>query len=271
MNKIAHDPNPAATFFAKQGARASKHAEAAYGRSISHLPPVIRDVLGKPVSFYRESPGDITSTAGPLTHIGFVLDCSGSMQHGKQATINGFNEQLRVVQAGAAVVGGNTRFTEVYFNDVVQPRQVAGPIDQVALLTDATYQPDGYTALFDALGQTVAALLLTPDIWAPKTATLVTVFTDGEENASQLYSAAVLKDLIERLEATDRWTFALVGPNETVGGLAELLAVKEKNVAGYDVSSIEDKELAFQRVRDAKMKFMAKRAVGETMADDLYE
>ncbi len=270
MSKPAYDPNPAGTFFAKRNAQAQKYAEAFHGGSIGHLPPVIREVLSKPVSFYRETPPDTTSTAAPLTHIAFVLDRSGSMQHGKQATINGFNEQLRVVQAGAAVVG-TTLFTEVHFNQMVEPRQVAGPIDQVAQLTDASYQPDGYTALFDALGQTVAALLLTPDIWAPQTATLVTLFTDGQENASHLYSPPILKDLIERLEATDRWTFALVGPDETVTDLAKLLSVKEKNVAGYDVGSIADKELAFQRVRDAKMKFMATRARGGTMADDLYE
>lgn len=42
-------------------------------------------------------------------------------------------------------------------------------------------------------------------------------------------------------------------------------------MVSYDVSSIAEREVAFGRVRDAKMKFMFKRAMGATVASDLYE
>lgn len=60
-------------------------------------------------------------------------------------------------------------------------------------------------------------------------------------------------------------------PNETISRLAELLAAKETNVVSYDVSSIAEREVGFGRVRDAKMKFTSKRAIGATVASDLYE
>ena len=47
--------------------------------------------------------------------------------------------------------------------------------------------------------------------------------------------------MVRRLEATGRWTFALVGPQQTVSGLADMLAVKACNVAGYDETSIAEK------------------------------
>ena len=138
-------------------------------------------------------------------------------------------------------------------------------------LTVGTYQPQGNTALLDAIGSTIAALLQTPDINSPNTATLVTTFTDGQENASRVYSAETIKAMVQRLEATGRWTFALLGPQSTVTGLADMLAVKAKNVSGYDESSVADKRMAFSKMAMASEEIMYARKEGQTQFNDLYD
>jgi len=228
-------------------------------------------LLAKPVSWYEEmrTQAAADASATPLTNVAFVLDKSGSMQNGIGTTIEGFNEQVRVVREGAAGAG-ETTFTDVQFSTQVEVRRVASSLEKLVPLTEETYRPDGMTALHDALGDTIAALLQTRRIEAPRTATLVTVFTDGEENSSRRYSAEVLSELIKRLEATGRWTFALVGPHGGVTALAEMLSVKPANVAAYNPASVEERHVAFARTARASASYMSMRKAGVTQAAGLY-
>lgn len=234
------------------------------------IPTAVQELLAKPVSFYKEHQSEAASTNAPLTNIAFVLDCSGSMSHGKEATIEGFNAQVEVIREGAKDAGATT-FTDVQFSSEVNLRTIAGDLDHLAPLNNETYLPGGNTALLDAIGATVAALLTTKDIHATDTATLVTTFTDGQENASRIYSAAMIRDMVQRLEATGRWTFALVGPQQTVAGLADLLSVRASNVAGYDETSVADKTDAFRKVALANERVMYKRKGGGKQFDSLYD
>ena len=234
------------------------------------IPAVIHTLLARPVSYYQENPAEPDAQKAPLTNIAFVLDCSGSMNHGKGATIEGFNSQVEVVREGAKEAG-NTTFTDVHFSDQVELRCVAGNLKVLQPLSDQTYRPGGGTALYDAIGCTVAALLQTPDINSQDTAVLVTVFTDGGENHSRVYDGATIKAIIERLEASGRWTFALVGPLQTVTSLATSLSVNERNIAGFDVASVVDKRRAFQKVAEASESYMAMRKSGGKQSRGLYD
>ncbi len=234
------------------------------------IPAAIQKLLSKPVSFYQENPSDPSVGKQPLTNIALILDCSGSMAHGKDATIEGFNAQVDVIRAGA-VGAGTTTYTDVQFSSTVNLRSVAGDLGNLLPLDSETYVPNGNTALLDAIGSTVAALLQTPDVNSPDTAMLVTTFTDGEENASRIYTTEMINGIVQRLEATGRWTFALVGPEQTVSGMAEMLAVNERNVAGYDESSVTDKRLAFSRVATANEKVMYSRKLGAKKFDGLFD
>jgi len=234
------------------------------------IPQVVQELLSRPVSYYREHPSEPASGKAPLTNVAFILDCSGSMSSGKAATIEGFNAQVQTVKQGAEGAG-RTTYTDVQFSSDVDIRKLAGALDQMEPLTEETYVTEGSTALLDALGSTVAALLQTEDIHSPDTAMLVTVFTDGEENASRIYVGTVIKDMVERLEATGRWTFALVGPQKTVHGLADLLSVRLENVSGYDERFASEKTRAMARVEKANLRFMASRKQGMTKVDKLFD
>lgn len=234
------------------------------------LPPGIKAVLDLPLEYFQnlanqKAPAD----AKPLTNVAFVLDNSSSMAHGKSTTIEGFNAQVGVLREGAKAAG-ETTFTEVQFSDVVKVRRVASSLDHLVNLTEASYVPEGMTALYDALGDTIAALLQTPRMDSPATATLVTLFTDGGENSSSRYDATILSELVRRLEATGRWTFALVGPRRQVSTLAEMLSVKQTNVASYDPVSLEERAQVFGRMASASANYMSMRSMGVTQACSLY-
>lgn len=257
---------PAAQFF-------QRHHGNPLGRPAidrSQLPEVIQQVLAQPVSIYEElrslKPGPMDT---PLTNVAFVLDKSSSMETGKSATIEGFNDQVRVVTEGAKTAG-ETTFTEVQFSSGVEVRRVAAALSTMSKLTNETYVPSGWTALYDALGDTICALLMTPRIGSVLTANLVTLFTDGEENQSTRYDTEILSELIKRLEATGRWTFALVGPRGGVTTLAKLLAVKQTNVAGYNPASVEERVQVMGRMSSASASYMNMRSMGVTQACALY-
>jgi len=182
------------------------------------------------------------------------------MIDGIDVIIEGFNEQIRIVRDASSSVG-DTRFTEAQFSDEVELRRVASSVDELEPLSRESYCPAGGTALYDALGQTIAALLRTEHIHSADTAVLVTIFTDGEDNASKRYFPGLLADLVRRLEATGRWTFALIGPCEGVLSLGKLLAIKASNIAGYDPYTVDGLKSAFVMSSAANSTFMESRSV----------
>lgn len=235
----------------------------------SQLPDAIVRLLDRPIEHYRQ-PVVTDDRSEPLTHVAFVLDASGSMERGKAETIDGFNAQVTAVREGAAAAG-RTTFTDVHFGGDVRINGVATDIEVLEALTADAYRPHGNTPLYDALGATIAALLETPRIDDAKTATLVTLFTDGMENSSFRFDLPTLRGVIERLEATGRWTFALVGPTGSVHQLAEALAVHVDNVEAYDPRSVSEKVHAFDRTSMSKRAYMEARSAGATAARGLFK
>ncbi|MCC5611588.1 VWA domain-containing protein [Nostoc sp. CHAB 5834] len=225
------------------------------------LPPVIYELLSKPVDFYRPKGEAVALTPESVTHVAFALDESSSMSRDKHATIEGYNAQLDARRDDDKEVG-DLRFTDCRFSSEVRFPCLCKSINEMENLTLETYTPSGGTSLYDALGETIAMLLSTEEIWAPTTACLVTLFTDGEENTSRTFSASILREVIACLEATGRWTFLLLGPRSSVGSLADILAIDRRNVEGYDISTAAGKTEAFSKVVGATNSYMAMRSMG---------
>jgi hypothetical protein len=126
----------------------------------------------------------------------FLLDRSGSMQSCVDDTIGGFNAFVESQKS----FGGT--MTLCFFDhefDIVYDKV---PIDQVVPLTKETYTPRGGTALHDAMGQ-VLKMNLSDDA-------MVIILTGGEENSSNKYTAAHVKDLLD----TKPWNFVYLGANQ---------------------------------------------------------
>jgi Mg-chelatase subunit ChlD len=250
---------------ARAPAHASKKQEAQSG-----LPPQIRRILETPLEVFQALKDEQAPLGTPpLTYVAFVLDRSGSMESGKGDTIEGFNTQANAVKAGAAQAG-ETRIGMVDFASTPSVRYMGIDTSALEPLTVENYVPNGSTALYDGIGLVIAELLAQPHMESPETAVLVTIFTDGEENASTLYSPNVLKELITKLEATERWTFALVGPVDGVMNLADMLAVDRSNTTGFDPSSIDARLGTQAKMVRASTSYMNSRSTGKKSRKGLY-
>lgn len=162
-----------------------------------------------------------------------IIDESGSMMSIKKEAIDSVNETIQTIRAAQDEYANQEHFvTLVTFNDKVKTVYNCVPVAEVKELTNESYQPDCCTALYDAMGMSLTALR---NRVANNDAVLVTVVTDGEENASKEYSGKAIKALVDELKAKG-WVFAYIGANQDVEAVAATISIT--NVMSWQTSSI---------------------------------
>ena len=166
-----------------------------------------------------------------LTELGFILDRSGSMGGLESDTIGGFNGMLMKQKKEE----GEANVTTVLFDDQIEVIHDRFPIDIVKPLTDADYYVRGCTALLDAVGSTVKKVeniqnRLPEELRAEKIIFVIT--TDGQENASQEYSANMVKKMIEKNQEKG-WQFLFLGANMDAVEEAEKIGIRRTHAASY--------------------------------------
>jgi hypothetical protein len=240
--------------------------------STHRLPGVskkVKELLAKPLTDF--SPAVTTHGVEPITHAALVLDKSISMSMHLASALAGFNAQVKVIREGAELAG-RTLVSLNQFAGTSHMHYLAQPAQRLLPLEAAEYQTDGAsTALLDAIGTTVEQLLEQPDIDGANTAILVSVFTDGQENSSCVYSASMLRELISRLEATGRWTFALMGPTGAALELADVLSLSRGNVSQFNPADVASTQEAFGAMTTASASYMSLRGAGMTSSVNLYQ
>ncbi len=147
------------------------------------------------------------------TDITIILDRSGSMESVKSDTIGGFNSFLGEQQK----VAGEASLSLVQFDDQYEVVFEDKDINSGDRLTEATFQPRGSTALFDAVGRTISAvgqrLAATPEEKRPDKDLLV-IMTDGFENASHEFTASKVSEMIGHQRNVYKWEFMFIGANQ---------------------------------------------------------
>lgn len=169
-----------------------------------------------------------------LTHITVVIDRSGSMAGLQQSTITGFNKFLGEQQE----LPGRATLTVVQF-DHEYAVVAHGDVKTIAPLTLETYQPRGRTALLDAQGRSITelgvALKAMPDAERPGRVLFVTI-TDGMENASEAFTAAEIRALIEQQREKYGWEFIYLGANQDAVATATVMGYATGRSATYTAS-----------------------------------
>ena len=151
-----------------------------------------------------------------------IIDESGSMQSIKKAAIDSVNETIQTIRSAQKKHEEQEHFVSlVTFNDDVKTIYECVPVDEVKELTAETYQPACCTALYDAMGISLNALRKKV---AEDDKVLVTVVTDGYENASKEYSGKAIKALVDELK-TKGWVFAYIGANQDVEAVAATISI----------------------------------------------
>ncbi len=160
-----------------------------------------------------------------------IIDESGSMQTIKHAAINNVNETIQTIRAAQKKHEDQEHFASlVTFNDDVKCIYECVPVEEVKELTSETYMPACCTALYDAMGISLNALRKRV---AEADKVLVTVVTDGYENASKEYTGKAIKALVDELK-TKGWVFAYMGANHDVEAAAATISIT--NAISFEAS-----------------------------------
>lgn len=189
-----------------------------------------------------------------LTDITIVLDKSGSMDTVSAETISGFNEFLLQQQKAP----GEANLTLMLFDTKDQLVHDGVPIKDVPPLRYETYQPDGMTALYDAVmhainatGQRLASM---PEEERPGKVMFV-IMTDGHENSSKEFARnpAAVKAKIQHQEDKYSWNFVYIGANQDAFAVGGSIGIRSGMVANY-VSDPKGTSEAFSDISEGMLR-----------------
>jgi hypothetical protein len=148
-----------------------------------------------------------TTTEKTLDYYIIILDESGSMFDHAGDTIGSLKQFHKSQQE---ISHPDSKFIVNTFNNKMKQR-FAGTIG-TELGFD--YRPEGTTALFDAVGESITDTLNYLAKAEQKPCDVyVIILTDGEENSSRNYTGNIIKQMIETQKSAD-WKFIFMGANQ---------------------------------------------------------
>lgn len=239
-----------------------------YERSV-HLTEVIDSSLKEFLALMEAKRELALKAFAPVTLMGLLLDESNSMGSIKDIAVEGYNANCEQIRMLAKESPTPTEICLTKFSAHVEVSKALIAADALRPMRPDEYVLKGGTALYDAIAMTIERLLAHPAVWHPKSGILVNIVTDGQELHSQHFGSDVLSNLIEKLEATGNWTFAMMGTGDAAT-LAQTLKMRPTNVTTFRPDSREDAARAFTSVVQANSMYMDSRVVGATNVAGLY-
>lgn len=168
-----------------------------------------------------------------------LLDESGSMGYIYDAVLTGVNETLQTIRRALTDHPDQEhRVTLVTFDSYNYKRIYNSTLaDQVADIDRSQYRPNARTPLYDAMGQSINELR--PCV-GKNDVVLVTVITDGYENASKEYTGVSIKHLVELL-TEQGWVFTYIGANQDVDAVGDSLSID--NLLAFEATLLGASEM----------------------------
>ena len=182
-----------------------------------------------------------------------ILDESGSMQSIYHPALTGVNETLQTIREAQKEHPHQEHFVTLATFDTSHYNRIYHntPAEQAIDITGEQYRPCGGTPLYDAMGRSINELrscVKTGDI------VLVTVITDGYENASREYNGKAIKSLVEEMRK-EGWVFTYIGANQDVETVADSMAINNR----MSFSANTDGTTAmFQKEKKSRKRFFSK-------------
>jgi LmbE family N-acetylglucosaminyl deacetylase len=183
-----------------------------------------------------------------ILNVAFVWDMSGSMNMVDSATREGTLSYLKDLQReerrlAKKKAGVYTRLSLTVFDTVFEQwlvNEAVADVDAQALIN--RYQPRGYTALYDAIANTISETAKRMrDEAREDERVMVIIMTDGGENSSREFGRGVngrqrILELIKSYEKKGTWTFVWLGAGEAALAEAVDLGIARGNTVSYDSS-----------------------------------
>jgi len=157
-----------------------------------------------------------------------ILDESGSMSSIKNTIISGFNELVQSIKGAAQMYPEQAHYISfISFNGSgLKTIHNCVPVTQLKEIDASRYNPNDMTPLYDAIGFGIKKLQqnLTSN---QDYNVLVTIMTDGLENASIEFSLKAIKAMIEELKKGN-WTFTYIGTDHDIESVADSLSISNR-------------------------------------------
>ena len=198
-----------------------------------------------------------------------ILDESGSMTSIERQAVDGINETIQTIRAAQkkhdnqehflTLVSFNSNKVKIIYDNVA--------INRVEEFLPKQYRPSCGTPLYDAMGNALTKLR---DEVEENDAVLVTVITDGYENASNEYDGRVIKSLVKSLKSNG-WLFTYIGANQDVDKVAATIAIT--NTLSFSANAAGTREM-FERETKAKTRWFNRLGDGISkmfLTDDYYD
>lgn len=185
-----------------------------------------------------------------------ILDRSGSMCCVQQETIDGFNQNIDAMLEDQRDEIEQYICLVTFANDVQMPIWIKS-LDSVTKLNKDSYNPAGGTALYDAIGMAVAKLKndIGDEIKAEKANVIITIFSDGWENASSEWrDFEKLKAYMDELRGSRMWTFTFIGCDWGSLKTARDLGLGRGNVMSFNAGG-RGTEAAFRGLAKSRKRF----------------
>lgn len=176
-----------------------------------------------------------------------ILDESGSMETIAEQAVSGLNETFQTISAAQKDHQEQKHFISfVTFNGIaIRTIMDRLPVVNGMLKKWTDYRPDACTPLLDAMGRSLNEL---KKHVGDEDVVLVTIITDGMENASREYSGSDIKRLVADLKERG-WVFAYIGTNQDVDAVADDMGICSRMRYKYSAEGTRDMFMAETRQR----------------------
>lgn len=202
-------------------------------------------------------------------YICFVNDHSGSMYNVANAAVNDYNCIIESVKNAATREMQDTIVNTVGFG--LGPgrieRQVVNSNPHV-LKPIVHWASQGNTPLYDAIGNAAELLKSVPDYNNHDVSFLVSITTDGDENCSVKYDMFSIKNMIEELQKSNRWTFVIRVPKGYKHDVMNI-GIPEGNIHEWNTTSAGMEE-ATAKTQSAVDSYFTARSAGSRSSTTFY-
>lgn len=182
-----------------------------------------------------------------------ILDESGSMQSIYHEALTGVNETLQTIRSAQNKYPEQKQFVTLvtfdsdHFNRIYH--STSAP--EAKEICEDQYRPNAATPLYDAMGKSINELR--PHV-EKDDLVLVTIITDGYENASEEYDNVAIKKLVEEMRKKG-WVFTYIGANQDVEKVA--MSISINNHLSF-CSDSQGTKMMFEKERKSRNAFFAK-------------
>lgn len=197
-----------------------------------------------------------------------ILDESGSMESIKEPIIRGFNELVQTIKGIEKDFPEQEHFISLMtFNGMGQKTlHFMDPSAKLEMIDSSKYKPNSMTPLYDAMGDSITKI---KQALEEQTAynVLVTILTDGEENASKEYTGDAIKKMVEELKLSG-WTFTYIGADHDVEKFAMNISITNTMLFKKNEA---DMNRMFAREKAARASYSSKIRDNRPTDDDFYK